>query len=203
VSRIVLWRHAPTPSNEGGRIQGRLNVELDPAGVARAAWAAERIAARYVARGWSGLHVYSSPMRRAIQTAETLTALVGGTVVVDDAFNQRSYGAWEGLTWDEVRRDWPDQWAQRERGVDPDVPGWDAQGAVAARVLDGLERVWNPDVPAVVVSHGSPITLGLLAAIGQPASSTVLGRVPHAGAASVRRVESGAWHIESFGLGAD
>jgi probable phosphoglycerate mutase len=178
-------------------------VGLDAAGAARAAWAAERIAARYFSRGWKGLRIYSSPLRRATQTAETLTAIVGGSVEIDPAFDQRSYGAWEGLTWDEVRRDWPDQWDQRERGVDPDVPGWDDQATVAARVLEGLERIWNPDVPAVVVSHGSPITLGLLAAIGQPASSTILGRVPHAGAASVQRVESGAWHIESFGLGAD
>ena len=122
---------------------------------------------------------------------------------VDPAFAQRSYGAWEGLTWDDVRRDWPRQFAQREAGLDPDVPGWDGQQAVALRVLAGLERLWDPEVPAVVVSHGSPITLGLLAAIEQPASSTVLGRVPHGAAATLRRVDSGAWHIDAFGLGAD
>ncbi|MGC4175007.1 histidine phosphatase family protein [Demequina sp.] len=203
MSRIVLWRHAPTPSNADGRVQGRLDVDLDAAGLARAAWAAERIAARYGETGERALRVFSSPLRRAVQTAETLTALVGGSVVVDEAFNQRSYGAWEGLTWDEVKRDWPAQWEQRERGVDPDVPGWDGQEAVAARVLAGLERIWDDEVPAVVVTHGSPITLGLLAAIGEPASSVVLGRVPHAAAAVVTRVESGAWHIEAFGLGAD
>lgn len=199
MSSIVLWRHAPTPANEGGRVQGLLDVELDAAGIARAAWAAERLAARY----GEGLRVYSSPLRRALQTAQALTEIVGGEVTVDHAFAQRSYGVWEGLTWDEVRRDWPQQWRQREAGLDPDIPGWDGQEAVAARVLAGLERIWDPEVPAVVVSHGSPITLGLLAAIGEPASSVVLGRVPHAAAAVATRVDSGAWHIEAFGLGAD
>lgn len=203
MSRIILWRHAPTPSNEGGVVQGRVDTPLDAAGVARAQWAARRIADRFIARDWPELRIYSSPLLRAVQTARALTERLGGTVIIDDAFTQRSYGEWEGLTWDEVRRDWPEQWAQRERGVDPDVPGWDGQDAVAARVLAGLERIWDQDSPAVVVSHGSPITLGLLAAIGEPASSLALGRVPHAACASVRKVESGAWHIEAFGIGAD
>jgi probable phosphoglycerate mutase len=187
-------------------VQGRVDTPLDDAGIARATWAAERIAARYVTSrdaAGSPLRIYSSPLRRAVQTAEQLAVLVGGSVIVDEAFTQRSYGAWEGLTWDEVRRDWPEQWAQRERGIDPDIPGWDGQEAVAARVLAGLERIWDDHSPAVVVTHGSPITLGLLAAIGEPASSLALGRVPHAACASVRKVESGAWHIEAFGIGAD
>jgi probable phosphoglycerate mutase len=203
VSRIILWRHAPTASNEGGVVQGRVDTPLDDAGIARAAWAARRIADRYVARDWPELRVFSSPLLRAVQTAQTLTQLLGGSVIIDEAFTQRSYGAWEGLTWDEVRRDWPEQWAQRESGVDPDIPGWDGQEAVGARVLAGLEKIWDDDSPAVVVTHGSPITLGLLAAIGEPASSLALGRVPHAGCGSVRKVESGAWHIEAFGIGAD
>ena len=85
-----------------------------------------------------------------------------------------------------------------------DVSHWHSiYDASYLQVLAGLERVWDDEVPAVIVSHGSPITLGLLAAIGQPASATILGRVPHGAAATLRRVESGAWHIEAFGLGAD
>lgn len=203
MSRIILWRHAPTASNTSGVVQGRVDVPLDEAGIARARWAARRIADRFLARDWPELRVYTSPLLRAVQTAEALTERVGGTVVVDDAFTQRSYGAWEGLTWEQIQREWPEQWQQREAGLDPDVPGWDGQGDVAARTLAGLERIWDPASPAVVVSHGSPITLGLLAAIVEPASSLALGRLPHAACASVRKVESGAWHIEAFGLGAD
>ena len=195
----MLWRHAPTASNADGRIQGTRDIPLDDIGRAIAAWGAARI---FDAFG-GAVRIVSSPLLRARQTADELAHLTEGPVEVDPAFAQRSYGAWEGLTWDEVRRDWPRQFAQREAGLDPDVPGWDGQQAVALRVLAGLERVWDPEVPAVVVSHGSPITLGLLAAIEQPASSTVLGRVPHGAAATLRRVDSGAWHIDAFGLGAD
>ena len=211
MSAIILWRHAPTPNNLDGVIQGSLDVSLDETGRARAAWAASHIAALYgdpvipreVAGSTSALRVFSSPLVRARETASALTSLVGGDVVVDQAFTQRSYGAWEGLTWDEVKRDFPDEFARRQRGLDPRISGWDGQRDVAARVLEGLERIWDDANPAVVVSHGSPITLGLLAAIGEPASSVVLGRVPHAAWAVVRRAESGAWHIEHFGLGAD
>ncbi len=199
MSMIVLWRHAPTPSNAGGRIQGQLDVQLDERGRAIAADGAARL---FEAFG-PAVRIFSSPLGRAVETAQALSSLSGAPVTVDAAFAQRSYGAWEGLTWEQVERDWPREFAQREAGQDPHVPGWDGQAAVAARVFDGLQRVWDENVPAVVVSHGSPITLGLLAAIGEPASSTVLGRVPHGAAATLRRVESGAWHIDAFGLGAD
>jgi probable phosphoglycerate mutase len=199
MSMIVLWRHAPTLSNTDGRIQGQLDVQLDEHGRSVAAAGAARLFEAFGAE----VRIFSSPLGRAVETAQALSRLNGVPVTVDEAFGQRSYGAWEGLTWDEVKRDWPREFAQREAGLDPDVPGWDGQAAVAARVFDALQRVWDNGVPAVVVSHGSPITLGLLAAIDQPASSTVLGRVPHGAAATLRRVESGAWHIDAFGLGAD
>jgi len=199
MSEILLWRHAPTPANESGRLQGTLDIGLDEAGLARARWAAARIVA--AARG--EIRVYSGPLSRARQTAQILADLVGTSVVVDDAFNQRSYGVWEGLTWDEVREQWPRQYEQRMRGLDPDIPGWEGQDAVAARVGEALERIWDDEVSSVVVSHGSPITLGMLHVIDQPASSQVLGRVPHAACAVLRRVPSGAMHIDAMGLGAD
>jgi broad specificity phosphatase PhoE len=216
MSFILLWRHAPTASNLGGVVQGTLDVGLDDFGIARARWAADEIVAAHAEpvtlRGepvtprevaGSPLRVFSSPLRRAVQTAQALTEVIGGDIVVDDAFRQRSYGSWEGLTWEQIEREWPEEFARREEGLDPRIPGWDGQEAVARRVLEGLERIWDPERPAVVVSHGSPIALGLLAAIGEPASSIALGRVPHAAWAVVRRVDSGAWHIEQFAVGAD
>ena len=199
MSAIVLWRHAPTPDNEAGKLQGRRDGHLDAAGRERARWAAERI----VALGGREMRIVSGPLARARETAQVLADLVGAPVTIDDAFNQRSYGAWEGLTWDEARQQWPEAYAQWERGVDPHIPGWEGQAAVAVRVGEALERIWDDEVPAVVVSHGSPITLGMLHLIGQPASSRALGRVPHAACAVLRRVPSGAMHIDAFGLGGD
>jgi probable phosphoglycerate mutase len=199
VSSVVLWRHAPTSENASGRLQGTLDFGLDDAGRERARWAARRI----VDEVGTDLRVFSGPLLRARETAQALADLVGVSVVVDEAFNQRSYGVWEGLTWDEVRERFPAEFERRQRGLDPQIEGWDGQDAVAERMWVALQRIWDDDTPAVVVSHGSPITLGMLAAIGQPPSSRVLGRVPHAACAMLRRVDSGAWHIEAMGLGAD
>lgn len=202
----MLWRHAPTASNLGGVVQGTLDVGLDDFGLRRARWAADCLVSSVIPRDGArpaAVRIFSSPLQRAVQTAQALAELVDTEVIVDDAFRQRSYGAWEGMSWERVRREWPDEFALREAGLDPGIPGWDGQEDVARRILGGLERVWDPERPAVVVSHGAPITLGLLAAIGEPASSRVLGRVPHAAWAVVRRVDSGAWHIEQFAAGAD
>ena len=198
MSVIVFWRHAPTVSNAEDRIQGMLDVPLGEDGLEKA----RRAASIIVERHGSDLAIVSSPLSRAQQTAGELAELVGTEITVDAAFNQRSYGVWEGLTREEVQQQWPAEYALREQGLDPGIPGWDGQVDVAERVSAALGRVWDAERPTVIVSHGSPITLGLLALIGEPASSRVLGRVPHAGWAEVRRVESGAWHLDAFALGA-
>jgi len=199
MSAIILWRHAPTASNVADRLQGTLDIPLDEAGRARASWAATRIADTY----GPDLRIYSSPLSRATATAAVLAGIVGTEVTEDANLNQRSYGVWQGLTRDEVRARWPEEYERREQGLDPRIPGWDGQDAVATRVAATVERLWDPERPSVLVTHGSPITLGLLALMDVPASSRMLGRVPHAAWAVVKKVESGAWHLEAFALGAD
>ena len=122
----MLWRHAPTASNLGGVVQGTLDVGLDDFGLRRARWAADCLVSSVIPRGLEGpapVRIYSSPLQRAVQTAQALAEIVDADVVIDDAFRQRSYGVWEGLSWEQVRRDWPDEFARREAGLDPDIAG--------------------------------------------------------------------------------
>jgi len=199
VSAMVLWRHARTEYNADGRLQGSLDVPLGEGGRAQAAGAARRLVDRY----GSDLVIVSSPLSRALDTADELAALTGGDVAVDEGFAQRPYGAWEGLTWADVQARWPEQFAARKRGEDPDIPGWGVSADVAARVGAALRDHWDPEAITVVVSHGSAIQLGLLDVLGLEPLSRVFGSVPHAAWHEVRRVESGAWHVDALGLGAD
>ncbi|WP_084130094.1 histidine phosphatase family protein [Demequina sp. NBRC 110055] len=200
MTTLILWRHSRTAYNAEGRLQGGLDIPLGDAGRAQAA-AAGRILIDthgYPAR------IVSSPLARARESAEALAALVDSDVSIetDPAFAQRSYGIWEGLTWDEIAHEWPDQLAARRRGEDPEIEGWGKAADVAARVGAGLRSLAGEDDPVVVVSHGSAIMLGLLDLIGQEPTSRILGHVPHASWSVVTQVESGAWHLEHYGLGA-
>ncbi|WP_431308390.1 histidine phosphatase family protein [Demequina litorisediminis] len=96
----------------------------------------------------------------------------------------------------------PTRLAARRRGEDPAIDGWGTAAEVAARVGAGLRSLAGEDAPVVVASHGSAIMLGILDLIEQPPTSRILGHVPHAAWSIVTQSESGAWHLEHYGLGA-
>jgi len=199
MSVMILWRHARTEYNADGRLQGALDIPLGEGGRAQAASAARRLVERYGA----DLTIVSSPLSRALDTADELAALTGGDVAADPGLTQRPYGAWEGLTWADVQARWPEEFEARKRGEDPDIPGWGMSAEVGERVGAALRDHWDPDAVTVVVSHGSAIQLGLLNVLELDPLSKAFGSVPHAAWHEVRRVESGAWHIDALGLGAD
>ena len=89
MTRLVLWRHGLTDYNVAGRIQGRVDIPLNDAGLAQASAVAPAIAAM------EPTAIVSSPLGRARQTADVLSAAVGVDVRVDDALMERSFGMWE------------------------------------------------------------------------------------------------------------
>lgn len=199
MSALLLWRHSRTEYNTEGRLQGSLDIPMGPRGRSQAATAAARI----VARHGDDLRVVSSPLQRATASADELSRLVGTETLVDDAFTQRPYGEWEGLTNDEVRARWPEEHLRRQNGLEPRIDGWGASADVAARVAAGLRHWWDPERITVVVSHGSAIQLGVMELVGVETVSRTFGKIPHGAWHVLSWAESGAWHVDAYGLGAD
>lgn len=195
----MLWRHARTDYNTEGRLQGSLDIPLDAKGRAQAAAAAARI----LAHVGDHARVVSSPLARASASADELSRLLGIETVVDEAFTQRAYGVWEGRTWDEIRDQWPEDYERRRRGEEPRIDGWGASADVGRRVAEGLRRWWDPERPTVVVSHGGAIQLGVMALVGVDTAARTLGKIPHGAWHSLSLSDSGAWHVDAYGLGAD
>jgi ribonuclease H / adenosylcobalamin/alpha-ribazole phosphatase len=131
----VLLRHGQTPMSVQKRYAGRSDVPLTDVGVRQAAAAAKRLAS-------AGLDVIvTSPLRRAEQTAREVAAATGAPVVTDEGFRETDFGAWEGLTFAEVRERWPAEittWL-----ADPEVapPGGESFTDVSARVTAARSRV--------------------------------------------------------------
>ena len=97
----LLLRHGQTPMSVQKRYSGRTDAPLTDAGVQQAAAAAKRLAS-------AGIGVIvSSPLERAVQTAQEVAAVTGVPVVTDDGFREADFGAWEGLTFAEVKERWP------------------------------------------------------------------------------------------------
>jgi broad specificity phosphatase PhoE len=160
----LLLRHGQTPMSVDKRYAGRSDVPLTDVGVAQAAAAAKRLAT-------TGLDaIVSSPLQRAVRTAEEVAAVTGLPVATDDGFRETDFGAWEGLTFAEVRERWPSEmtaWL-----ADPAVapPGGESFAEVSERVTAALARVLaaRPGQRVLVVSHVTPIKTLVTAALLAP-----------------------------------
>ena len=163
----VLLRHGQTPMSVQKRYAGRSDVPLTPIGVQQAAAAAKRLAS-------AGLDVIvTSPLQRTGATAAEVAAVTGVRVVTDEGFRETDFGAWEGLTFAEVRQRWSAEltaWL-----ADPEVPppGGESLAEVSTRVTAALQHVLADyqDQRVLIVSHVSPIkTLVAAALLAPPAA---------------------------------
>jgi broad specificity phosphatase PhoE len=161
----VLLRHGQTPMSAQKRYAGASDVPLTDLGVRQAMAAAARLAA-------AGIGVIvTSPLQRAVRTADEVAAVTGARVETDEGFRETGFGAWEGLTFAEVRQGWPAElsaWL-----ADPEVapPGGESFAEVSKRVTDALHRVLaaHEGRTVLIVSHVTPIkTLVATALLAPP-----------------------------------
>jgi probable phosphoglycerate mutase len=167
--RLFLVRHGQVASNRDLRYVGSRDEALTDLGRRQAGALAELLAALPLDA------VVSSPLRRALDTAEAIAAASGRAVRVDDRLREQSFGTWEGLSRDEVRgRSAVDaeQLLTWERDSKVPPPGGESLDSVQRRVLalvDEIAAAQPGDLPWVVlVSHVGPIKSLLAAALDLP-----------------------------------
>jgi probable phosphoglycerate mutase len=103
MTQVVLVRHGQTEWNQVERFRGRADIPLDETGLAQAEATGRRVAAE-----WRPTAVYSSPLSRALKTAEAIASHFKLPVQVHQGLADIDYGEWQGLTPDEVRERWPE-----------------------------------------------------------------------------------------------
>ena len=163
----LLLRHGQTAMSAQKRYAGRSDAPLTDVGVQQAAAAAKRLASSGIAV------IMTSPLLRTVQTAQEVAAVTGAAVITDDGFRETDFGAWEGLTFTEVRERWPAELATWL--ADPAVapPGGESFTDVSARVSAALHRVLGARAgqTVLIVSHVTPIkTLVAAALLAPPAA---------------------------------
>lgn len=140
---LLLTRHGHAAAGDV-MLGGQLDVALTPRGREEADALARRLSGVRVDR------IVSSPMLRALETAQTIAT--GRPVEVDDRLRELDYGRWEGLTYEEIEARDPELRAHWES--DPATthsPGGESGDEVAARALSFL-------VDLLTVECGSPAT---------------------------------------------
>jgi broad specificity phosphatase PhoE len=159
---FVLVRHGETDWNRERRFQGHSDVSLNEPGRRQAEALADALAGERFAAA------YSSPLRRALETAEIVAARLDIPVEPRGGLMEVDVGSWSGLTTAEVEERFPDGfslWAETRAGGWSDGETYEDLGARVVRDLHELaER--HPGERVLAVTHGGPIRSVLAAAAG-------------------------------------
>jgi broad specificity phosphatase PhoE len=130
MTEIILVRHGETESNRRGLFRGRLDVPLNARGREQAEAVAGALAGDPVAA------VFTSPLVRAVDTADAIARKHGIEPITDVSFDNIDLGRWQGLEKARVEREEPELWHLWM--TDPDrwsVPGAESLAAVRDRAL--------------------------------------------------------------------
>jgi broad specificity phosphatase PhoE len=156
---IVLVRHGETDWNRENRFQGHADPPLNETGRAQALALASAIEGERFAA------VYTSPLRRAHETAMILAAQLGLVPIPEPSLKEVDVGSWSGLSRTEVEQRFPAgyaRWLEYGHGWD-DGETYDELGA---RVVSGLLAIGarHDGTGVLAVTHGGPIRSALASA---------------------------------------
>ena len=161
---VFLIRDGVTDWHTEGKVLGHRDIALNDEGLAQARRAAEALAGIAIAE------VISSPLVRALQTAEAIGKPFGIEVARDPRLIDFNAGKWEGMPYTEVLA----QPEIREFIKDPSserIPGADRLRDVSARAVSAVEQALedNPSGDAIaMITHAGIIRVLLTHYLGSP-----------------------------------
>jgi probable phosphoglycerate mutase len=154
--RLFLVRHGQSEWNALGRWQGQADPPLSDLG---------RDQAVVASRGVGPVSaLFTSPLRRASETAAIIGREIGLEPAVIDDLKERDAGDWTGLTREEIEERWPG-WIDGTTPVGRIFsdsanlrrpPRWEKDSALLERALRALDEIHatTPDGDVLVVTHG-------------------------------------------------
>ena len=149
MTEIILVRHGETDWNVAEVFRGRIDIELNETGIKQAELLAEYLSSSKVGA------IYSSPLKRALKTAEVLARYHSLEVEIAPGLIDFDYGEWQGLSHQEVRdryRELYAQWIKNPHQVR--MPAGESLDEVRVRatgVVDNVIAKYEGTV--VLVSH--------------------------------------------------
>ncbi len=161
--RLIIVRHGRTEWNRVERFRGRAALELDEVGIKQAEATAGRVAE------WQIAAVYSSPLHRALTTAEILARplilevrLLPGIIDID-------YGEWQGLSPEEAAANYGSlysKWLNSPHEVK--FPGGESLADVRERAASAVDDliIQHPKETIVLVSHKVVCQILILSLLG-------------------------------------
>jgi broad specificity phosphatase PhoE len=155
--KILLVRHGTTEYNEADRLQGRIDNPLSGKGRGEV----ERLAARLENEDIDA--VFSSPLKRALETAAIINRSRNLPLTVVSEFSEIDLGDWEGLIYSNVREQFPQIHQRWINEADFPVPGGESFSAVCRRTRIGLDKILQNGQRNILITGHASVNRAILA----------------------------------------
>ena len=150
MTKVYLARHGQTEWNKKLTFRGRIDIPLNEGGHREAEAIAEVLKDKNIHA------IYTSPLRRSIETAQPTARFFHLDIVPVEGLIDISYGEWEGLTFNEVKEKYKDHYAQWEKR--PDLvrfPHGETLDEVTERSFSAFKDIVeeNPGQSILIIPH--------------------------------------------------
>ncbi len=149
MAELYLLRHAPTLWNIEKRIQGRTDIELNPASILE-------LQTRALSPRLKQCQSFCSPLKRTRQTLESLG--IEDHIIVDDLIEMH-WGSMEGKSLKEIQQEIDSGCINPATGLDFRPPGGESPRQVRTRFANWLPRLGTG--PYLAVTHKGVIRAAL------------------------------------------
>lgn len=174
---LILIRHGEIDSNVAKVYSGRSSEPLNSRGRLQAEQAAEKMCGLQVAA------LLTSPLRRALETANILGKQLKLDPQISESFNELRMGPWEGLSESEVESGYPDEFKiWNSRPADLYIEGRETLEELRIRAIEGVRhaRLRYEEAPIAIVSHVAVIRILMLQSQGRSLNDYKSMVVPNA-----------------------
>ena len=159
--KLLLIRHGQTDWNLLGKYQGQTDIALSGEGIRQADLLAQNFPVDTLDI------IYTSDLQRAFMTAERLAEKFSAPLYADKALRELNFGAWEGLTYQEIAERWPQEVKNLFGAPEKlQIPEGETFLMLQRRAMDKIHeiRAENEGKNVAVVTHGA-ITKAILTAL--------------------------------------
>lgn len=162
---VYLMRHGEVANGGEKRYNGHIDIDITPNGVKQMHRLAERLVGMQVSA------VYSSDLIRSVKGAEIISSRLGISFTPMRELRERSVGLWEGLTAEEIKSRYPEEYAAwRADLLNYRPPGGECLLDVHSRIIPVFHRILSshPGEKIAMLLHGGVNRIILSDALGLP-----------------------------------
>ncbi len=152
--QLILIRHGQSKGNSTNTVQGHLDEGLSELGKEQA----KQISEHFKVRDLNA--IYSSDLGRAVQTAEPLAKKLELDIKTDKDLREADFGIWEGLTYDEVKEKFPQEYSDWHKNYYI-RPSWfesfDLHFKRVRRAIEKILKAHSLNDSVAIFTHGGSI----------------------------------------------